>query len=76
MFPYANVVYNILLVLYVLTVLTVIVVVLSENRNPVKSMAWVLVLVLLPVVGLLIYLVFGRSLKGAKLFTRSHRREL
>ena len=47
LFPYANVVYNILTVLYVLTILAVIVVVLSENRNPVKSMAWVLVLLLL-----------------------------
>lgn len=76
LFPYANVVYNILLVLYVLTVLAVIVVVLSENRNPVKSMAWVLVLVLLPIVGLVIYLIFGRSLKGMKLISRSHLREL
>ena len=76
LFPYANVVYDILTVLYVLTVLAVIVVVLSENRNPVKSMAWMLVLVLLPVVGLLIYLVFGRSLKGMKLISRSHLREL
>ena len=76
LFPYANVVYNILLVLYFLTVLAVIVVVLSENRNPVKSMAWVLVLVLLPVVGLIIYLIFGRSLKGMSLISRSALREL
>lgn len=76
LFPYANLVYNILLVLYVITVLAVIIVVLSENRNPVKSMAWVLVLVLLPVLGLIIYLVFGRSLKGMRLISRSHLREL
>ena len=76
LFPYANVVYNILTVLYVLTVLAVIVVVLSENRNPVKSMAWVLVLLLLPVVGLVIYLIFGRSLKGMSLISSSDLREL
>ena len=76
LFPYADVVYSILMVLFVLTVLTVIIVVLSENRNPVKSMAWVLVLVLLPVVGLVIYLIFGRSLKGMSLISRSHLREL
>ena len=74
--PYANIVYNILLVLYILTVITVIVVVLSENRNPVKSIAWVLVLVLLPVLGLIIYLIFGRSLRGTGLISRSDRREL
>ena len=76
LFPYANVVYNILMVLYFLTVLAVIIVVLSENRNPVKSMAWVLVLVLLPVLGLVIYLIFGRSLKGMGLISRSGLREL
>lgn len=76
LFPYADIVYNVFLVLYFLTVLTVIVVVLSENRNPVKSMAWVLVLLLLPVVGLVIYLIFGRNLKGISLISRSHLREL
>ena len=76
LFPYANVVYNILTVLYILSVLATVVVVLSENRNPVKSMAWVLVLLLLPVVGLAIYLTFGRSLKGMRLISRSDLREL
>ena len=76
LFPYANIVYNVFLTLYFLTVLTVIGVVLSENRNPVKSMAWVLVLILLPVLGLVIYLIFGRSLKGMSLISRSHLREL
>lgn len=76
LFPYANVVYKVLMTLYFLSVLTVVGVVLSENRNPVKSMAWVLVLLLLPVVGLVIYLIFGRSLKGVSLISRSYLREL
>ena len=76
LFPYAGVVYNILLVLYALSVLAVIVVILSENRNPVKSIAWVLVLLLLPIVGLVIYLFFGRSLKGTSLISRADLREL
>jgi len=76
LFPYANVVYNVLTALYFITVLTVIVVVLSENRNPVKSMAWMLVLVLLPVVGLGVYLFFGRSLKGVNMISRASLRQL
>lgn len=76
LFPYADLVYNILLVLYVLSVIAVIVVILSENRNPVKSIAWVLVLLLLPILGLVIYLFFGRSLKGTSLISRSDLREL
>lgn len=73
---YTDVLYNIVVVVYTLMVLTVIGVVLGENRNPVKSIAWVLVLVLLPVVGLVIYLVFGRSLKGMRLISRSNLRDL
>ena len=76
LFPYAHLVYNIAMVLYILMVLAVIVVILSENRNPVKSIAWVLVLLLLPMLGLIIYLLFGRSLKGTKLISRSDLREL
>ena len=73
---YSDVLYNIFMVVYVLMVLTVIGVVLGENRNPVKSIAWVLVLLLLPVLGLVIYLVFGRSLKGMRLISRSNLRDL
>jgi len=76
LFPYADVVYNVLTALYFITVITVIVVVLSENRNPVKSMAWMLVLVLLPVVGLIVYLFFGRSLKGVSMISRASLRQL
>lgn len=76
LFPYANLLYNVFMVLYVLMVLAVIVVVLGENRNPVKSIAWVLVLLLLPVLGLVIYLIFGRSLKGMKLISHSDLRDL
>ena len=74
--PYADIFYNVLMALYVITVLTIIVVILGENRNPVKSIAWVLVLVLLPVIGLVIYLIFGRSLRGMRLISRSDLREL
>ena len=76
LFPYAGLVYNIIMVLYFVMVLAVIGVVLGENRNPVKSIAWVLVLVLLPILGLVIYLIFGRSLKGMKLISRSDLRDL
>ncbi len=39
--------------------IVIVVVILSENRNPVKSLAWVTVLLLLPVVGLVLYMFFG-----------------
>jgi cardiolipin synthase A/B len=39
----------------------VIITILSENRNPGKSLAYILVIVFLPVVGLLIYYFVGRK---------------
>lgn len=39
----------------------VIITILSENRNPSKSLAYILVLVFLPVIGLLIYYFVGRK---------------
>ncbi len=61
---------------YVCTVLAVIGIVLLENRNPLKSLAWVSVLLLLPAVGLLLYLVFGRSLRNRRMISRRRRRKL
>lgn len=62
--------------LCVLTTIGTIAVILSENRSPVKSLAWVTVLILLPVVGLIIYLFFGRSIKNVRMISRRNRRKL
>ncbi|MDE7443541.1 MAG: PLDc N-terminal domain-containing protein, partial [Muribaculaceae bacterium] len=65
-----------LMVAYAITILSVIVVILSENRNPVKSLAWVTVLLLLPAVGLILYIFFGRSFKNKRMISRNNRRRL
>ena len=67
---YSYVVFIIFTILYVLTILGLIGVVISENRNPVKSLAWVAVLILLPVLGVFLFLLFGRSLKGVRMISR------
>ncbi|MCH5220894.1 MAG: cardiolipin synthase [Muribaculaceae bacterium] len=54
----------------------IIVIILSENRNPVKSLAWVTVLLLFPVVGIILYLFFGRSFKNTRMISRRSRRKL
>ncbi len=56
--------------------LIIIAVILSENRNPVKSLAWVTVLLLLPVVGLILYIFFGRNIKNKRMISRRNRRKL
>ena len=40
-------------------VLGTIFVIISENRNPAKTIAWCLLLMFMPVIGLLLYIVFG-----------------
>ncbi len=66
----------ILNILYALTILGIIAVVVSENRNPVKSLAWVTVLVVVPVVGLVLYIVFGRNIQNKRIISRRNRRKL
>ena len=60
LFPYAHQVFVVFTIIYFLTILGIIAVVVSENRNPVKSLAWVTVLLLVPILGMFLYVFFGR----------------
>lgn len=64
------------MVAYGITIVSIVVVVLSENRSPVKSLAWVTVLLLLPAFGIVLYLFFGRSIKNTRMISRRNRRRL
>ncbi|USB32911.1 cardiolipin synthase [Paenibacillus sp. YPG26] len=44
-----------------LTVITVGLAIFMENRNPSSTLAWILLLVLLPVVGLILYFLLGQN---------------
>lgn len=48
-------------IFYLLTVVSIVVVVISENRNPIKTVAWILAVVFLPFIGIIWYLVFGQD---------------
>lgn len=50
-------------VLYIATILSAIVVVISANRNPVKSISWILILIFLPLVGLILYVFLGQDIR-------------
>lgn len=67
---------TVLALLYAATVVACVVVVLSENRNPIRSLAWIIALIFLPGVGLLFYIFFGRSLKGMHMLSRHNKRKL
>lgn len=63
-------------VLYILTALGTVIIVISENRNPIKTMSWVLVLVFLPLVGLIIYYFFGEDHRKQRLISRKMHKKL
>ena len=67
-------VYVIITVAYICTVLSIIWVVISENRNPVRSLAWITVLLMVPVVGIVLYMFFGRSLRSTLFVSQRLRR--
>ena len=46
-------------IVFGLILLSTIVLVIAENKHPVKTLAWLMVLVFLPVVGLVLYFLFG-----------------
>lgn len=73
---YQTWIYTILVIVYIITIFSSIVVVLSENRNPIKSLAWVTVLIFLPIVGLVFYLFFGRNPKSHHRLSRHNKRKL
>ena len=62
-------------IIYFGAIIGTIVVIILDNRNPVKTLAWILVLMFLPVVGLVFYFFFGRSQRrerviGNKIYNR------
>ncbi len=66
------------LLLGVITIIGIIVVMLLENRDPIKSLSWILVLLFLPVLGIILYAFFGKNLRKQKIikqfyYTRGQR---
>ena len=61
---------GILIVLYIYTLISIISVVLLENRNPMKSLSWILVLIFLPFIGIFFYLIIGQNFRKEKIISK------
>ena len=48
------------LAVYVVVIIIVMVRVLMDNRQPAKTMAWMLVLTFIPMLGIILYFFFGQ----------------
>lgn len=67
---------NLVTILYFLTVVFIAILIILENRNPEKTISWILVLVLLPFAGVVIYLFFGQEYRKTKMFSRKGLKDL
>lgn len=61
---------KVLNIMFAVTILLVILVLVLENDNPVHTLAWILVLLYIPVVGFFFYLFFGRNWRKTRLYNR------
>ena len=59
-----------LFVLYAISVLGLVLVILLENRNPLKTISWVIVLLTLPGIGLVFYFFFGQDNRRQRIISR------
>lgn len=56
--------------LYFVVIAATVIVIVHDLRDPVKALSWILVVTLLPVAGLVFYMVFGRNYRKEKIFNR------
>jgi cardiolipin synthase A/B len=61
---------GVLSVLYILTALFICFMIIFENRNPLKTLSWIMVVLLIPVAGIIIYFFFGQNYRKQKIFSR------
>ncbi len=64
------IVQSILIPAYFLTILVVVILIMLENRSPLKTITWILVLMLLPGIGIIFYIFFGQNLRKEKIIAR------
>ena len=57
-------------VAYFFSMLVIIVLIMQENRSPLKAISWMLVLMLLPGLGIILYIFFGQNLRKEKIIAR------
>ncbi|MDR2680538.1 MAG: cardiolipin synthase [Tannerella sp.] len=61
---------SIFIILYAITIIGLVSLILLENRNPLKTIPWVIVLILLPGIGLIFYYFLGRDHYRLRIITR------
>lgn len=63
-------VFAVFLLAYSLVIVTTLVAVLLDNKQPAKTIAWVMVLIFIPVVGWVLYVFFGQNIRKHRLMSQ------
>lgn len=66
----ADILLTLLQILYAITIVSIVMVVISENRNPIKTVSWILILLFLPIIGLIWYLIFGQDITKKQVISK------
>ncbi len=62
--------FKVLNIVFAVSIFLIIIVLVLENDNPIKTMAWILILLYLPIIGFVFYLFFGRNWRKTRIFNR------
>ena len=68
MFPFIQ--YDIIKIFYVITIVFMVILVMQQRGDPMKTIAWLLVVTFLPLVGIILYFYFGKNYRKEKIFSR------
>lgn len=69
-FHLSNLMLRIVNILFGVTIILIIIVLVLENDDPVRTLAWILLLLYIPIAGFILYLFFGRNWRKTRLFNR------
>lgn len=62
--------------IYSLSVLGIVLVIITDNRNPLKTLPWIILLLLVPGFGLILYFFFGQDLSKRRIISRRTRKRI
>lgn len=61
---------TIALIIYIVIIIATMITVITDNRQPAKTMAWLLVLVFLPIIGIILYIFFGQNIRKERVINQ------
>lgn len=57
-------------IIYLLTIIFVIILIIQQKGDPLKTVSWIMILLLIPVGGIIAYFFFGKNYRRQKIFNR------